>query len=128
MKNISVDLVNNGEYIFVRISDVIITSNRAQQILEFIGEECQRLNCTSVLLDERSVESRDISSPDIMDISSFIEKKGINRINIAFWSQPELIDDDSKKLSLFTFTKKFVIKHFSEKNEAVSWLKKQERS
>lgn len=128
MTIISADLVNNGEYILVRISDVIITFDRAQQILEFIREECQRLNCSRVLLDERSVESREVSSPDIMNISSFIEKKEFHRINIAFWCQPELINNDSEKLSIFTFTRKFVVKHFSDKNEAVSWLNNQERS
>ena len=128
MTNICVELKNNGEYIQARISDKIITLDRAKQILEFISEECKRLNCNRVLLDERSVDSREVSSPDIMNISGFVEKSGLNSINIAFWCQPKIINKDSEQLSLFTFTNKFIIKHFSEKNEAILWLKIQEDS
>ena len=128
MTDIYVELKNNGEYILARISDKIITLDRAKQILEFISEQCKRLNCNRVLLDERSVDCRDVSSPDIMNISEFAEKSGLNRINIAFWCQPKIINKDSEQLSLFTFTDKFIIKHFSEKNEAILWLKNHEGS
>lgn len=115
----------NNDYLLVSILDDVITIQRAQEILSRIGDECSNLNCKKVLLDERSVERREITSQGIMKLSIEMAKQGLNKIHMAFWCQPHLIDEDSKLLSLFTFKNEFVVQHFSEEDRAIAWLKGQ---
>jgi len=112
-------------YILASISDVLITPERAQEILTRISEECSKNNLDKVILDERTVEAREVPPHEIMKLNNLMKKEGFERIHMAFWCQPHLIDDDSKKLSVYTFTKEYIVKHFSEKDKAVAWLKKQ---
>jgi len=57
-----------------------------------------------------------------MKLSHNIKKMGLNKIHIAFWCQDHLINKDSSLLSAFTFNTEYVIKHFSDKEQAMSWL------
>ncbi len=109
-------------YLLASITDVLITPVRAQEILTRISEECYKNNFNKVILDERTVERREVPPPEILKLKDVI-KKGLERIYIAFWCQPHLINDDSKKLSIYTFTNEYIIKHFAEKDKAVAWLK-----
>lgn len=118
----------HDDYLLVIISDIIITVERAQEILTRIGVECSSSNSNKVLLDERSVERREVPSHKIMGLSQDIEKKGLNKIYMAFWCQPHLIDKDSNLLSLFTFNNENIIQHFSDKEEALAWLNNQHNS
>jgi len=115
-------------YLRARISDTVITVERAQVILARIGVECSSLNCNKVLLDERSVETREVPSHKIKEISQYIKQQGLNKIYMTFWCQPHLINKDSKLLSLFTFNNEYLIQHFSDKEEAVTWLNNQHNS
>ncbi len=109
-------------YLLASITDVLITPDRAQEILTRISEECYKNNFNKVILDERTVERREVPPPKIMKLKN-VMRKGLERIHIAFWCQPHLINDDSKKLSIYTFTKEYIIKHFAEKDKAIAWLK-----
>lgn len=111
------------DYILVSVSDIVITAKRAHEILNLIGEESIRLKCNKVLLDARSVEHRDLSAPELMELSTDMAKKGLNKTNIAICCKSNLIDRDSELFSLFTYTKEYVIQYFSESNEAIAWLK-----
>ena len=112
----------HDDYLLARISDTVITVKRANEILTRIGAECLKINCNKVLLDERSVEKRVVPSHKIMELSKDIEQQGLNKIYMAFWCQPHLINKDSKLLSLFTFNNENIIQHFSDKEEAITRL------
>ena len=111
------------DYLMAAIADTVITVKRAQEILARIGVECSSLNCKIVLLDERTVETREVPSHEIMKLSHEMEKLGLDKIYIAFWCQPQLINRDSNLLSLFTYKNEYVVQHFSKKEEAIAWLK-----
>ena len=110
-------------YLLASISDVLITPDRAQEILTRISEECSENNFNKVILDERTVEKREVPPHEIMKLKDLIKKEGLEKIHMAFWCQPHLINDDSEKLSIYTFSKEYIIKHFAEKDKAVAWLK-----
>lgn len=111
------------DYLLASISDVLITPDRAQEILTRISEECSKNNFSKVILDERTVEKREVPPHEIMKLKDLIKKEGLEKIHMAFWCQPHLINDDSKKLSIYTFSKEYIIKHFAEKDMALAWLK-----
>jgi len=116
------------DYLMAAIADTVITVKRAQEILARIGVECSSLNCKIVLLDERTVETREVPSHEIMKLSHEMEKLGLDKIYVAFLCQPQLINRDSDLLSLFTYKNEYVVQHFSEKEEAIAWLKTQRKS
>ena len=116
------------DYLLATIADKVITVKRAQEILTRIGVECSSLNCKIVLLDERTVETRAVPSHEILKLSHEMEKLGLDIIYMAFWCQPKLINRDSDLLSAFTYKNKYVVQHFSEKEEAIAWLKTQRKS
>jgi len=97
--------------------------DRAKEILTRISEECSKNNFNKVILDERTVEKREVPPHEIMKLKDLIKKEGLEIIRMAFWCQPHLINDDSEKLSIYTFSKEYIIKHFAEKDKAVAWLK-----
>ena len=111
-------------YLLASISNVVITSKRAQEILTRICEECSRSNLNKVILDERTVEKREVPPHEIMKLKDLLKNQELERIHMAFWCQPHLINADSEKLSSYTFTKEYIVKHFSDKNKAVAWLEK----
>lgn len=119
---------NQDDYLLVTISDLIITPNRAQEILTRISEECSKLSCNNVILDERTVETREVPPHEIMKLKDLIEKKGLSKIHIAFWCQPHLINNDSEKLSIYTYKNEYIVKHFSDWEKAIAWLKLQHNS
>ena len=118
----SIEFICNQDYLLTTIPDTSITVDRAQEILENISLECSRLHCNKVILDERSVNIREIPPHEIMKLSEKIKTMGLNKIHIAFWCQSHLINRDSSLLSAFTFNTEYVIKHFSNKEEAIIWL------
>lgn len=124
----SIEFSKFDDYLVATIADTVITVKRAQEILARIGVECSSLNCKIVLLDERTVETREVPSHEIMKLSHEMEKLGLDKIYIAFWCQPQLINRDSDLLSLFTYKNEYVFQHFSEKEEAIAWLKTQRNS
>ena len=117
-----IEFTKENNYLLVRITDSVITTQRAHEILSRIGEECSSMKCTKVLLDERLVEKREVSSQKILELSNDMAKEGLNEIYIAFWCHPKLINNDSQLLSAFTYKNKYIIQHFSEKAIAVKWL------
>ena len=124
----NIKFTKHDDYLLVIISDIIITVERAQEILTRIGVECSSSNLNKVLLDERSVERREVPSHEIMELSQNIEKQGLNKIYMAFWCQSHLINEDSDLLSAFTFNNEYIIQHFSDKEKALSWLNNQHNS
>ena len=110
------------DYLLATVSDTIITVPRAQEILSQIGVECKISNCKKVLLDERTVEKREVLSHEIMKLSHDMAETGLNKIYMAFWCQPQLINKDSNLLSVFTFKDEYVVQHFSDREEAILWL------
>lgn len=115
-------VITNEGYLLTKILDKVITVERAQEILTRIGKECSNRNCNKVILDETTVEKRAVPSHDIMALSKDIKRLGLNKIHIAFWCQSQLINKDSNLLSSFTYNTEYIIRHFSEKEEAVAWL------
>lgn len=112
------------DYLFVRIPDKVITFERAQEILARIGEECFSLNCKKVLLDEMSVERRDVPPNQIKQLAFDHKKNKLNKVYIAFLCQPHMVGYDSHLLSLYTYMAEFIIQHFTNKDEALDWLVK----
>ena len=123
-KRMSKDIIfsKKDNYLLASISDVLITPDRAQEILSRISEECSKNDFNKVILDERTVERREVPPHEIMKLKDLIEKEGLERIHMAFWCQPHLINSDSEKLSIYTYTEEYIIKHFYEKEKAVAWL------
>lgn len=111
-----------ADYLLVTISDNVITTDRALEILNFIAEQSDKFNHDKVLLDERTVQQRDVTSTDILKLSIEMAKKGLHKIYIAFWCKEELINNHSDLLKLFTQTHEYVIQHFSEQDAAIDWL------
>ena len=117
-----VQIEKKDGYILVTLSDTVITKSRALEILNLIAEKSATFDCNKVLLDERSVQSREVTSAEILKLSIHMAKKGLHKINIAFWCKSKLIDRDSNLLRLFTFTNEYMIQYFTERNEALAWL------
>lgn len=122
-----IKFIEKDDYLLSIISDTIITIERAQEILNGISTECSRLNINKVLLDERSVERREVPSHEIMELSNKMKQQGLNKVYMAFWCQPHLINEDSKLLSLFTFKNEYIIRYFTDKKEATTWLDNRQR-
>lgn len=120
--NNNITFSKHDDYLLATIPDKVITVDRAQEILALIGEECSSLNYKKVLLDEMSVEKREVPPKDIKKLAFDFNKNKLNKVYIAFLCQPHLVDYDSKLLSLYTYTAEFIIKHFSNKGEAIDWL------
>jgi len=112
------------DYLLVNIQNKIITLDRAQEILARIGKECANIKCNKVLLDEMSVQRRDIPPKDIENLALDSVNNNLNKVYMAFLCQPHLIDYDSNMLSLYTSIYEFITHHFSNKEEAIAWLKK----
>lgn len=118
----------HDDYMLATILDTTITMERAQEVLTRIGVECSSSNLNKVLLDERSVESREVPSHEILELSQNMKKQGLNKIHMAFWCQPHLINGDSDLLRTFTFNNEYIIQHFSDKEDALAWLHNQHNS
>lgn len=118
----NVGIEKKDDYLLVTIQDNVITKKRASEILGFISEQSNKLKCNKILLDERTVESRDVTTDDILKLSIDMTKKGPDKIYIAFLCNRNLINKDTKLLRMFTYTNEFVLQYFTEQNEAVAWL------
>ncbi len=117
-----IQVEHKDDYLLVIISDVIITLSRALDIFGTIAEHCKELGCNKVLLDERTVQRRDITGTDTLDISLEMSKVGLYKIFIAFWCKKELIDEQSGLLRIFSQADEFMIQHFVHEHHAVDWL------
>ncbi len=111
-----------GGYLRATLSDTVITNDRAHEILRAIGNECRLRNRNRVLLDERSVERRDVAPPDILSLGRETRKTLFHRIHIAFLCGKALVNRDAEMLREFTFTDHYVIQYFTDADEAVRWL------
>ncbi len=121
-----ITFTNHDDYLLVGITDKVITVQRAQEILARIGEECASLKCKKVLLDEMSVEKREVPPNEIKKLAFDLKKNKLNKVYMAFLCQPHLIGYDSHLLSLYTYMTEFIIQHFTNKDKAISWLNKKD--
>jgi hypothetical protein len=121
----SIRFTKQRDYLLVTLSDTVITPQRAEEILTRISDECTRHHFRKVLLDELTVERREVNSHDIMKLSAGIASRAVNKIYMAFLCQPHLVNADADKLSLYTYANEYIIRHFSMKEDAVAWLKEQ---
>jgi hypothetical protein len=121
--NNNITFTKNDSYLLVSLSDKVITVDRAQEILAIIGEECIGTNYKKVLLDEMSVERREVTPEEIQKLAFDFRKNKLNKVYIAFLCQPHLVGYDSHLLSLYTYRAEFVIRHFTIKENALDWLK-----
>ena len=126
--NDNIEFLKRDNYLLATISDTVITAQRAQEILAAIGMECSNQRCNKILLDERTIERREVSPNEIENLAKDIEKNGLNKIFMAFLCQPHLINLDSNLLSLYTEMNEFIIKYFTDTGKAVAWLDKQHSS
>ncbi len=120
--NRNITFAKNDNYLLVSITDEVITVERAHEILAQIGEECANLNYKKVLLDEMSVERREVHPKEIEKLAFDFEKNKLNKVSIAFLCQPHLVGYDSNLLSLYTYDAEFIVKHFTDKEKAIDWL------
>ena len=118
----NITFTSQDDYLLVSITDRVITYERAQEILARIGEECASLSCKKVLLDELSVERREVPPNQIKQLAFDLKKNKLNKVYIAFLCQPHLVGYDSHLLSLYTYMTEFIIQHFTSKDEALDWL------
>ena len=117
-----ITFTKHNDYLLVCISDKVITVERAQEILARIGEECSSLNYTKVLLDEMSVERREVPPKEIKKLAFDFKKNKLNKVYMAFICQPHLVGYDTHLLSLYTYNTEFIIQHFTNKENAIEWL------
>jgi hypothetical protein len=117
-----ITFTTHDHYLLACISDKVITVERAQEILARIGEECSSLNCKKVLLDEMSVERREVPPREIKKLAFDFKKNKLNKVYMAFLCQPHLVGYDSHLLSLYTYKTEFIIQHFTNKENATEWL------
>lgn len=115
--NIAIGLHDKESYLLATIADTVITPQRAKSIFKTIGDECRKHNCQKVLLDEMTVEMREVKNHEIHSISGYFPD-----VQMAFLCKPELIDQASKLLGVFTFLNGYVMRHFCIKEEAIDWL------
>ena len=120
--NENIAFTKQDGYLLVSISDKVITVERAQEILARIGEECSSLNSKKVLLDEMSVERREVAPKEIEKLAFDFNKNKPDKVHIAFLCQPHLVGYDSHLLSLYTYKTEFIIQHFTNKENAIEWL------
>ena len=120
--NKDITFTKHDNYLLVCISDNVITVDRAQEILARIGEECASLNFTKVLLNELSVERREVPPKEIKKIAFDFKKHKLNQVHMAFLCQPHLVGYDSHLLSLYTYKTEFIIQHFTNNEDAIEWL------
>ena len=125
--NENITFTPQEDYLIARISDKIITVERAQEILALIGQECASLNCKKVLLDEMSVENRKIPPKEIKKLAFDFKKNNLNKVYMAFLCQPHLVGHDAHLLSLYTYNAEFIVQHFSNKENAIDWLNQKNR-
>ena len=121
MKN-EITFTCQDDYLYVSISDNVITAERAREILARIGEECADQKCNKVLLDELSVERREVDRKEIEKLAFDFKKNKLDKVYMAFLCRPHLVGFDSNLLSLYTYTAEFIVRHFSDKEEAIEWL------
>lgn len=126
--NDNIEFSKQDNYLLATIFDTVITAQRAQEILTAIGIECSNQNCNKLLLDERTIERREVSPAEIENLAKDVKKNKLNKVYMAFLCQPHLIDLDSNLLSLYTEINEFVIKYFSDKSKAFAWLDMQHNS
>ena len=117
-----ITFTKHNDYLLACISDKVITVERAQEILARISEECSSLNYTKVLLDEMSVEKREVPPKEIKKLAFNFKKNNLNKVYMAFLCQPHLVGYDSHLLSLYTYETEFIIQHFTNKDNAIQWL------
>ena len=115
----NITFTKHDDYLLVGITDKVITVQRAQEILARIGEECASLKCKKVLLDELSVEKREVPPNEIKKLAFDLKKNKLNKVYMAFLCQPHLIGYDSHLLSLYTYMTEFIIQHFTNKEKAI---------
>ena len=120
--NKDITFTTHDNYLLVCISDKVITVDRAQEILARIGEECSSLNYKKVLLDEMSVERREVPPKEIKKLAFDFKQNKLNKVYMAFLCQPHLVGYDSHLLSLYTYNTEFIIQHFTNKENAIEWL------
>jgi len=120
--NESITFTSKDGYLLVSITDKVITVERAREILAQISEECSVLNSDRVLLDEMSVESREVPPDEIEKLAFDFNKNKPEKVYIAFLCQPHLVGYDTNLLSLYTYRSEFVIRHFTNEEEAIDWL------
>jgi len=118
----NITLTKHDDYLLVSISDKVINVKRAQEILARIGEECSSLNYNKVLLDEMSVERREVPPGEIKKLAFEFKQNKLNKVYMAFLCQPHLVGYDSHLLSLYTYMAEFVVQHFTNKEKAIDWL------
>lgn len=118
----NITFTKHDDYLLVSFPDKVITIERAEEILARISEECSRSNYTKVLLDETSVERRDVAPKEIEELAFEFKKNKPDKIYIAFLCQPHLVGYDSHLLSLYTYKSEFIIKHFTNIEKAIEWL------
>jgi len=124
--NENITFTKYDDYLLVSISDKVITVKRAQEILARIGEECSSLDYKKVLLDEMSVERREVPPKEIKKLAFDFRKNKLNKVYMAFLCQPHLVGYDSHLLSLYTYKAEFIIQHFTNKEQAIDWLNKKD--
>ncbi len=111
------EYVERDAYLVATISDRTINPQRAIAILKLIDSECRKCKCRKVLLNESTVEKRDIANHEIHSIS-----KNMPDIHLACLCKPELIDEKSELFNAFTFTDGYIARHFSVEGDALAWL------
>ena len=114
---IEFEFFEKDAYLVATISDTTITLQRAESILDAIDAECQKANCQKVLLNELTLETREIASHELRKV---FEK--LPNIRMAFLCKPQMIDIKAKLLSAFTFTEGYGAKHFTDEVKAIQWL------
>ncbi len=124
--NENITFTKHDDYLLVSISDKVITVKRAQEILARIREECSSLDYKKVLLDEMSVERREVAPKEIKKLAFDFRKNKLNKVYMAFLCQPHLVGYDSHLLSLYTYKAEFIIQHFTNKEQAIDWLNKKD--
>ena len=115
---IKFEYFEKDSFLLATIPDHSIDLQRAQSIIRSINEECKKLNCSKVLLNELSLKNRKIDNHELRELCELMPN-----VRMAFLSQPELIDKKARLFSALSFSDEYIARHFSIKADAVMWLK-----
>ncbi len=122
---LDMEIIKKKDHLRLTLFVTKLTLECVKDVLKLISEKSSHFNCNKVLLDERSIKERNISPEEIMQSSKISRQHGLHNVFTAVLCNPNLIDKNSERFSLFTFTDKHILQFFAEEAKALEWLKAQ---
>ncbi len=118
-----IDIQKKSGYLLTTISEHEITFDSAKYILDTLCNACKDNKCNRVLIDERAVQKRTVKTVDIYNLGKDVGLKMFSNLKLAILCQKELINEDAVFFSTVAHNNASTINYFSNKDDAINWLK-----